>query len=312
MSIITISRQMCSYGDEIALSLSNKLGWPLIVRKKIVEDFLKEITNSYELRMLSESSKYFLKESNQKCTYLEYVRQKLYQLAEEQSIIIVGFGSQIMFANDPDALHFRVVASDISRVKRVKKLYNVSNEEAALILKKSDKKRKKFVHTLYDSDVTDPNLYHVLLNTSAFSSDECVSSIISIYKEHSTRLETQKQTANTNIVNNVSDLPLLKNQSEIEFAKILDMYHIDWQYEPKTFPIEWDDEGNVKSAFSPDFYLTKFDTYIELTTMNQKYVTEKNRKVKKLQKLYPGIHIRIVYKKDFHSIVERFKMDKGE
>jgi hypothetical protein len=65
-------------------------------------------------------------------------------------------------------------------------------------------------------------------------------------------------------------------------------------------------------AFSPDFYLTKFDTYIELTTMNQKYATMKNKKVKKMRELYPGVNVKIVFKKDFHSLVERFKLIRGE
>ena len=34
------------------------------------------------------------------------------------------------------------------------------------------------------------------------------------------------------------------HESEAEFARILDFYHIVWQYEPRTFPIEWDEEGN--------------------------------------------------------------------
>jgi hypothetical protein len=72
--------------------------------------------------------------------------------------------------------------------------------------------------------------------------------------------------------------------------------------------VEWDAGGHVISAFSPDFYLPKFDTYIELTTMNQKYVTAKNRKVKRLKELYPGINIKLVYKKDFSSLVERFNL----
>jgi hypothetical protein len=42
--------------------------------------------------------------------------------------------------------------------------------------------------------------------------------------------------------------------------------------------------------------------------MNQKYVTEKNKKVKKLRELYPGTHIKVVYRKDFHSLVERFNL----
>ena len=302
---------MLSFGDEIAASLSSKLGWPLIIREKILSEYFNEITNEYERRMLGESCKYFLNETSGGITYLEHVRSRLYEMAEETSFIIVGFGSQMMFAGEPEALHFRIVASDAARIKRARKLYNVNDEEADLIIKKSDKKRRKFVHTLYGSDVTETTLYHAVFNTTVFSAEECVSGIIAIYNERRTRLERQREDIGTKITNNVSEMPVLKTESEKEFARILDMYQIEWQYEPKTFPIEWDDEGNVTSAFSPDFYLTKFDTYIELTTMDQKYVTEKNKKAKKLKKLYPGTNIRIVYKKDFHSLVERFKMGEG-
>ena len=89
------------------------------------------------------------------------------------------------------------------------------------------------------------------------------------------------------------------------------MYHIEWLYEPRTFPIEWDAEGNITQAFSPDFYLTQFDTYIELTTMNQKYVTQKNRKARRVRELYPGTNVKIVYKKDFQSLIERFSAIAG-
>jgi hypothetical protein len=101
---------------------------------------------------------------------------------------------------------------------------------------------------------------------------------------------------------------VFKHPSEEEFAKILDMHSIEWEYEPRTFPTKWDSEGNVTQAFSPDFYLPRFDTYIELTTMNQKYVSEKKKKVSLLRKLYPGININIVFKDDFNSLMKRFKL----
>ena len=103
---------------------------------------------------------------------------------------------------------------------------------------------------------------------------------------------------------------VFKHPSEEEFASILDMHDIEWQYEPRTFPIKWDAEGNVTQAFSPDFYLPRFDTYIELTTMDQKYVSEKKKKVELLKKLYPGININIVFKNDFYSLVKRFGLRK--
>jgi hypothetical protein len=77
------------------------------------------------------------------------------------------------------------------------------------------------------------------------------------------------------------DLPLSEHAAETDFAhpservaaQILDFYRIRWEYEPTTFPIEWDGDGNVIASFTPDFYLPDLDLYIELTTMSQKLVT---------------------------------------
>ncbi len=98
--------------------------------------------------------------------------------------------------------------------------------------------------------------------------------------------------------------------SELEFAKILDFYGISWQYEPKTFPLELDGEGNPIVSFTPDFYLPEFNLFIELTTLNQKLVTKKNRKLKKLKELYPEINIKLFYRKDFHSLIFSKKINK--
>jgi hypothetical protein len=98
--------------------------------------------------------------------------------------------------------------------------------------------------------------------------------------------------------------------SEEQCARILDFYRIAWEYEPRTFPIEWDKEGNVIASFSPDFYLTEYDLYIELTTMSQKLVTKKNRKVRMLRELYPDINIKIFYQKDFKNLLLKYGLNR--
>jgi len=82
--------------------------------------------------------------------------------------------------------------------------------------------------------------------------------------------------------------------SERQFARLLDFYGIDWEYEPRTFPIEFDDSGNPTRSFTPDFYLPDEDTFIEITTMNQKLVTKKNRKVRLLRERYPDVDCKIL------------------
>ena len=93
--------------------------------------------------------------------------------------------------------------------------------------------------------------------------------------------------------------------SEREFARILDFYAVRWEYEPRSFLL--DSEGDrVTEMFTPDFYLLDLDLYVELTTMKQSLVTQKNRKLRRLRELYPDINIRLLYRKDYYRLLARY------
>ena len=307
MAILTISRQIGSLGDEIAEALARKLNWEIINRSQLIARFFAKTTDTREQHQLNESAKFFLTQSRIGGTYLDALERSLFALAQNQSAILVGFGSQIIFADNRDAMHIRIIAPEKVRISRIRRQFHISETEAIQVLDMADKKHKRFVSMVFGTDLTDVTLYNMTLNTAELSVDECVAAILAMQQEHEERLKIEKESDHGESIDHQSDLPVFKNPAELEFARILDMYHIDWKYEPKTFPVEWDAEGNVTLAFSPDFYLTKFDTYLELTTMNQKYVTEKNKKMKKVRELYPGTNVKIIYKKDFYSLIERFK-----
>ncbi len=94
--------------------------------------------------------------------------------------------------------------------------------------------------------------------------------------------------------------------SEQVFATLLDSHRLRWEYEPRSFPLQWDKAGKVIEAFTPDFYLPELDLYVELTTMKQSLVTRKNRKIRLLRAIYPHIHIEVCYGKDFRELVAVF------
>lgn len=100
--------------------------------------------------------------------------------------------------------------------------------------------------------------------------------------------------------------------SEEELGRLLDFYQIRWLYEPRSFPIEWDSEGNVVESFTPDFYLPDQDLYLELTTMKQNLVTKKNKKVRRLKELYPEVKIKVLYGKDYRGLLLKYGIRKGE
>ena len=99
--------------------------------------------------------------------------------------------------------------------------------------------------------------------------------------------------------------PKFAHPSEAEFAHILDFYGVEWDYEPTSFPTQWDGD-RVTEMFTPDFYLPQLDLYIELTTLKQSLVTRKNRKLRRLRELNPDINIRLLYRRDFHRLLAKY------
>ena len=98
------------------------------------------------------------------------------------------------------------------------------------------------------------------------------------------------------------------HESERQFAQLLDGYGIRWDYEPTTFVLDTDDSGLPTEAFTPDFYLPDFDTYVELTTMRQPLVTKKNRKVRRLAETHPDVRIKLLYRRDIERLEAKYRL----
>jgi hypoxanthine phosphoribosyltransferase len=102
--------------------------------------------------------------------------------------------------------------------------------------------------------------------------------------------------------------PRFANEVELECAKMLDFYGVPWDYEPTTFVLARDESGRVTSAFAPDFYLPEQDLYVEVTVMRQSLVTRKNRKLREVQRLYPGVRVKLFYRRDIERLAQRYRL----
>lgn len=97
--------------------------------------------------------------------------------------------------------------------------------------------------------------------------------------------------------------PRFAHPFEAEFARLLDYYRTPWSYEPTTFALAWDDAGRPLEFCTPDFYLPEQRLYVELTTVRQCLVTPKHRKVRLLRAQYPGVNIRLLYRRDYERLL---------
>lgn len=105
--------------------------------------------------------------------------------------------------------------------------------------------------------------------------------------------------------------PQFSHPVEEEFARILDYYGIEWEYEPRTFPLQWDEHGNVTEAFTPDFYFPQQELYVELTTLRPSLATHKNRKLRRMQELYPDIHVKLFKRREMRNLMVKYGLQQA-
>lgn len=102
------------------------------------------------------------------------------------------------------------------------------------------------------------------------------------------------------------------HNAERQLARLLDFYAVRWEYEPHTFVLERNDRGDPTAAFRPDFWLPDHERYLEVTTMNQKLVTRKHRKLRRLRELRPDLDVTLVYQRDYLHLLVRFGLEPPE
>jgi hypothetical protein len=79
----------------------------------------------------------------------------------------------------------------------------------------------------------------------------------------------------------------LRAQLRAQFARLLDFYRVEWEYEPTAFPIEWDAAGRPLQHFRPRLLPAGVLPLHRDHHPQPALVTKKNRKVRRLRELYP-------------------------
>src|SRR5215813_1050166 len=318
MAIITISRLTGSGGREIATATAESLNFQFIDRNAM--DVVIEQQFPVRTEQLSR-----LKRDRK--VYDEMVRSAVAEIAATRNVVILGSGAQFLFSRVAASLHVQIVAPLPYRIARVMRVANVDRAAAEKIIQDRDQEKETFIRTLYSKDWRDPAYYDLVLNIDHFSNEIAVEIIVKAAQAkgiEATAVELPAQLREEILTTKLDvaqmaefepgedKLPDFAHPSEREFARVMDFYRIRWQYEPKTFPIEWDENQNVVKAFTPDFYLPDLDLYIELTTMKQSLVTKKNRKVRLLRELYPEVNIKILYERDYKNLIWKYGLGNGD
>lgn len=223
MTIITISRQFGSGGDEVAELVCKRTGYQLFDKHLITRAALAAGLSDQEVVDFSESNykvKNFLtrlfggprpaaqthprKEGGESPLQAEVLplseenalalmRKAIESACELDHIVIVGRGGQAILRDEPNVLHVRVEAPLEDRILRVRGLLKRENRSysdsvearraAQDLIETNDAASADYLKRFYKIDWSDPMLYHIILNTGKLNVEQAALFITGIIRE---------------------------------------------------------------------------------------------------------------------------------
>ncbi len=114
-------------------------------------------------------------------TFREHTEQLMRQALAE-GVVILGRAASVAFAAEPDVLRVRLHGPTEARIAQAAVVEAVPEETARQRLPEVDQARAQYVRRLYQADLTDPNLYHLQLDSTALPLDACAELIVRAYR----------------------------------------------------------------------------------------------------------------------------------
>lgn len=306
MGLIAISGQPGCRFEQVARNTANRLQFPLITESKIAALITQEFGGLDKPK-----------------AYPDLAASIVAQLAARDHLVLCGHGLEFLFRYFPGMLRVHVVAPDAVRIGNIMLDERLDRPAARKVVRELELEQKINRKRRFGQTTFPAHLFDIVLNAEALSSDHMAELIagsvhamglidrgfLSAAAEAQLQFRIRLRLARHGIVP-PGKVALPKTSfghpSEQVFANLLNFYRIAWEYEPRSFAIQWEKDGRASESFTPDFYLPEFDLYVELTTMKQSLVTRKNRKVKLLRELYPNINIQVFYQKDFENLIFKY------
>jgi hypothetical protein len=324
MALLTVTGNAASRFEEVAHRVARLLEFELVTEARLVQwldqEFGRELGEAFGDSPVPDRA------------WRPAVTSILARMAAEHHMVVAAIGSEALFETLQDTipavlhaalLRVAIVAPDARRIGNVMLDQRLERPEAKTELVKLDLEakrlrkarlgrstpRKESFDVILSGEQMDTAQMAEVLRAAASARDLAGQGFLPPATVAGIEFQTRLQLARHGIV--PAQRAHLKraafsHPSEEMFANLLDFYRIQWQYEPRSFPLQWDKDGKVMEAFTPDFYLPEVDLYVELTTMKQALVTRKNRKIKLLRAVYPHINIQVFYQKDFQDLVFKY------
>lgn len=195
---ITISREAGALGNSVASEIGARLNWPVYDRN-ILEKIAEELGRSpTQLEGVDERPVPWLEECLA-ClfdryhvgsdAYVKHLFAAVRGLGAQGRCVLVGRGANFILSPE-STLRVRLIAMPQDRIQVIAKKLGLSNAEADLWIKTTERERTGFIKRTFNEDPSNPHHYDLVLNMSRLS----VSDAADIILETLRHLEAQAAT----------------------------------------------------------------------------------------------------------------------
>jgi len=174
VSIITISADSYSNGRQIAKSAAKRLDYEYIDNENILPLVFREfgVSESKLESTLKETPSGVGMFSKANPEYIIFIETLITEYLLKNNIVYYGAVAIPLIQQVSHVLKVQIIANLEDRIKNKAKLDDKSEEKARKTVIKQDNQQKKWAEAVYNINITNPNLYDLVINIGHIKDDD--------------------------------------------------------------------------------------------------------------------------------------------
>lgn len=199
MAIVTISKEYAAESEVFADKLATKLGYSILDKEFITEVAVQLNISEAEASLLRRGRESRLLQLIDRYTattiqkivdrgygrlddrsYYEVTRDLILRAAEQDNVIIVGWGGQCILADHPKAVHIRIVKNLEERIAILKQKYELDDRGAKELIEREERESAKYIEHYFKRSWDDAHLYHLVINLSRVTFEQAVDMVVQL------------------------------------------------------------------------------------------------------------------------------------
>ena len=165
MAVITIARECCSHGAEVAEKVAEMLGYECVSREILLEAaYFFNIPEQKLLHSIHDAPSVLERITHGREKYLAYIRAALLEHVKKDNIVYHGYAGHLLIPEITHVLKIRLFAAESDRIAFLQREQKMSREESLAFLKSEDKQRVDWTRYIFNTDVHNPELYDLIVN----------------------------------------------------------------------------------------------------------------------------------------------------